>query len=278
MKNIIVVGELRSGYDTYTQRTDDFVKTLDEKLSFIIAEAQKNDAAILFIGGFKERNSDVHVLPTIIKQLYKVEAYTVPIATKKSGFTDILYAANCINDSEILGIEVHADPAELPLRFLKGTDKNGWVFYTGSYDDLVPMAELIAEAVTEKRIKGVITNSTKKTTDLFGVFTASAVFRKNEDSPAPRIVNICGDVAEEVEVQRNTNVFEYEDVAYQAGDSVAESDFVTRLKAETLLLDNSRDKMDSEIRLSNLIEDNLKKQNVSAISSEIVRSLMAQSI
>jgi hypothetical protein len=276
MKKILVIGELRTGYDTYSQRTDDFVHTLDSKLNFITNYAVENGAEILFIGGLRERNSDIHSLPTMMKHFYKTSVYSAQTLVKKSGFTDILSAANCLKDINNLAIEIHHDAKALPLRLLKGAENTGWLYYTGDIAEIIPMAELIAEAVQDKRILGVITNSTHQTTEIEGVYAVSPVFRKNEDSKAPIMLLLDGATATSLEVAHNANVFEFSNVTYDQNESSVESDFVSRLKAETLLLECSRDEMDSEKNLKHLIEESLNVSTVTETGKEIVRSLFAQ--
>lgn len=276
MNSIVVIGELKTGFDSYSQRTDDFSSSLNKKLDFITSFAIKNNAPILVLGGVKDRQADLPSIPSLMMQFYKTPVYVPKSKAKRNGFSSILEAAKCTLDTDTLGIEICDDPSGLPLRLIGGKSNGCWIYYTGDVVDLIAMEDIIRTAVDEHKITGIIANSINNKTSVYGVHCVTPVFRKNDSSNKPSLLLVEGKNIIDVEIQHDCHVFEYENVNYE-NDRQEESDFVSRLKAETLLIGNESDEMGSQKNLKTLIEENFKQHKISETSQAIIRSLYEHS-
>ena len=276
MRNLIIVGDFRTGHDTYSQRTDEFSKILDSKLSQITVLAKEKDADILLLNSIKEKTSEIGIVPILLKHFYAASTYYAP-STKKSAFIDILEAANCIKKAGEAGIEVITDITDLPLRLIAGK-VDGWILYQGLADNLTPMAELIEEAVASGKLNGVICLKGASDNQLPGVLAVNPLVRTKEQSDNPNLIVISGQSAESHSLKIDPNVFFYENASTESTyDNTVESDFVKRLKAETINVQNDHE-MDSEKNLREMMEETFKKVNVSETGRLIIQNLFSQTV
>jgi hypothetical protein len=274
MKNLIVVGDFRTGHDAYSQRTDEFGKILDSKLAQITSLAIAHKSEILLLNGIREKTSEIGMIPILLKHFYGVKTHYASIC-RRSPFIDILEAANCVTAAKPEDIEVISDITDLPLRLIAGKVA-GWILYQGPAENLAPMAELIDNAVASGGLNGIICLKGKSDTQLPGVMVVNPLVRTKENSDIPNVIVVNDDSATSHSLKIDPNVFFYENASSDnIEENGAESDFVRRLKAETLETHPDQE-MDSEKNLRQMIEETYKKVNVSDAGKAIIQNLLNQ--
>ncbi|MFK4132086.1 hypothetical protein ACI2KR_07285 [Pseudomonas luteola] len=270
MQKYIVVGEIKTGFDAYTQRTDDFAKLIVQKLSFISDLAAKENAKIMLLGGIKERTADVPVIPTLITQFYKAPYFAWPGKGRKHGFTEIFCAAQCVQNAAILPVKYCQDASDLAKHLITDVSELSWVYYSGDYKDLLPMEDTIQSAVKDGQIFGVVCTSSSVMSTIENVMSVPPLVRTKPDQDPPFVYLVDGESITLIDVPHSTNVFEYENVVTE--EKFYESDFVNRLRQETLN-HSKEDPMESQQRLRSLLDESMESSSLSTVGKEIVNAL-----
>jgi hypothetical protein len=272
MAKHIIVGEVLTGFDHYSQRIDDFKKAFPVKMEFIAELAQSNSAKSVIIGGIKERVADLENLPTVIKAFYQADFFVCGIHKKRTPIRDVLVAANCINDNIDDSMIIVDDAKDIPSIILESRP-DAWIIFTGMYPELIPMESIIKEAVDEGRILGIITNSLTSDSKIHGVHVVTPLLRTKIDSAKPTVLLIDGKEVTRLEVGHDEHIFEFNNPG--AGEVVVESsEFVRRLKVESDAIRDETMIMDSHRNLAAMIENSAQQMNISTVAKEIVNNLM----
>ena len=272
MNNYSFIGEIQTGYDSYTQRTDDFIKTFSSKITAIDKICKKHDALPIIIGGIKERSSDLHNLAEIITILFPLSPNILASKRKHTPIYDVLNAASCFSKHEVEGF-VNCDNQNSLASIVHDAENPVSIIYTGNYEDLVTMESSINEWINDGKINSVITNSRDTSSNINNVFCVNPLFRSKINSPKPQALLFKNGKFQFIEIQHDEHVFYFEESSYEESPKQT-SDFVNRLKIESESHMSDTHVMDSQKNLDLLITDFANKQGLSETSLAIVKNLM----
>lgn len=271
MNKFIIVGEVLSGFDHYSQRIDEFKKTFTAKMAFITDLAENETATPVIIGGIKERTADLENLPVIIDSFYKSRFYVCGIHKKRTPIKDVLVAAKCI-ENDIKGVVIIDDAKDIPVAIIDANEAC-WIIYSGDYADLVPMESLISESVSDGKINGIITNSQSNESKIAGVFVAPPLFRSKQESTTPSVLLVNGKTVTQVTVRHDAHIFDFKNPS-DGEVAMESSEFVRRLKQESDAARDESSMMDSHKNLETMIEKFATELNLNPVAKGIVDNLM----
>ena len=272
MRNTIFIGDIQTGYDSYSQRTDTFITTLCAKIESIKKICADNFATPIIIGQVKERNADLYNLPKIISVLTSGDFSAIESKRKQAPIFDVLTASKAISTTMPDDFKVIDDPKDIPITLLKSSSPQA-IIYTGDYADLIPMESVIVDAHHENKLKAIICNSKENHSKIAGVYAVNPLFRSKQESPIPKALLVTDDEIKFVDIEHNAHVFLLESVSYDAEEETT-SNFVSRLKQESDNLKSNSYVMDSQKNLEKLVTQFSSKVNLSSVSREIVNNLM----
>ncbi|MDU8351284.1 hypothetical protein RYA05_05145 [Pseudomonas syringae pv. actinidiae] len=277
MDNVIYVGEIQTGYNSYSQRTDDFADTLMRKLNHIMNLAEEHQANVVLLGGIRERISDINSLPIMISNFFRGSVF-LDHGSRKSGYKDILLASKCVQSIEEINLPIFDNIDKIPPYLINHTGKPQWLVYTGDIEDTLVLDQLMIEAIDEGKALGIIAPSKEQRQESPMFKPVHKVFRDNQSKDSlPTVLLVKDGIPEFLPLEHDANTFKFENVT---ADEIefSQSEFVKRLHAESLNSNDSQDKMSSQVKLESMIGETLKRRQVSPVSSEIIRDLFNQTL